>query len=264
MANEENEKYCNTSLIFLRPISKKIAKELIVKNHYTHKWSLCRIAYGIFYKDYIESTFFGGYNEKLIGCVVYAQPVGRSAAASISESLTIDKVFELVRLWVADGYGKNIESFSVAESFRQLNRDFPQIKAIISYADGEQNHKGTIYQALGFKYQGNSSLALMPNYSVSLTPPPNYEWIHSRTVSDRWGSHNVEHLKSVIGKTFWRKKESSKHRYVRLIGNKIENKKIMASIKHPFLPYPTDTKHVDEIEEIVVKKIKHKSEFFKI
>ena len=89
-----------------------------------------------------------------------------------------------------------------------------ETKAVISYADGEVGHCGTIYQATGFLYQGNSSVALMPNYSVSLTGPPNYKWMHSRTVSSMWGSHNVEHLKKAIGKTFYRKRESNKHRYI--------------------------------------------------
>jgi hypothetical protein len=257
-----NNEYCDTQLIYIRKINKNTARDMIVKNHYSHKWTLCRVAYGIFYKSYTESTFFGGYDSKLIGCVVYAQPVGRSAAASISDLLSIKNVFELTRLWIADGYGKNIESFCVAESFRQLNLDFPQIKAVISYADGEQNHRGTIYQALGFKYQGCSSLAIMPNYSVSLTPPPEYGWIHSRTVSDRWGSHNVEHLKRAIGKTFWRKKESTKHRYVRFISNKIENKKLLASVKHPFVEYPKTNTYVDDIEEIVVDSTVKPNDFF--
>lgn len=58
--------YCDTSLVFLRTIPTKVAKEMIIKNHYTHSWLFSRIAYGIFYKNYIESTFFGGFNEKLI------------------------------------------------------------------------------------------------------------------------------------------------------------------------------------------------------
>ena len=49
------EKYCDTSLIFLKSINKNIAKNLIIKNHYTHKWTLCTVAYGVYYKEYIES-----------------------------------------------------------------------------------------------------------------------------------------------------------------------------------------------------------------
>jgi hypothetical protein len=60
-------------------------------------------------------------------------------------------------------------------------------------------------------------------------------------------------LKKRIGHTFWRKKESTKHRYVCLLGNKIEKKKILANLKHPFQPYPKGTTYVDEIEQITVE-----------
>ncbi len=71
--------YCDTSLIFLKSINKNIAKNLIIKNHYTHKWTLCTVAYGVYYKEYVESTFFGGFNAKLIGVLVYGN-IGHVAA----------------------------------------------------------------------------------------------------------------------------------------------------------------------------------------
>jgi hypothetical protein len=225
---------------------------MIVRYHYSHKWSLCQVAYGIFYQSNETSPFFDNVSEKLIGCVVYGQPVGRSAAESISNLISIDEVFELTRLFIHDGYGKNIESYSISESLRLVKKDFPHLKAIISYADGEQNHKGTIYQATNFYYQGNSSLALMPNFSISLKGPPNYEWIHSRTVSSIYGTHNVEEIKRQIGHTFWRKKESTKHRYVYLLGSKTDKKKILKNLKHPFLDYPKNNSYKDEIEEIII------------
>lgn len=247
------EKYFDVTKVVLRQLSKKLAEKMIVENHYSHKWSLCQVAYGIFYTDVkpSPSPFFNNVNEELIGCVVYGQPVGRSAAESISNLIKIDEVFELTRLFIHDGYGKNIESYSISESMRMIKRDFSKIKAIISYADGEQGHKGTIYQATNFYYQGNSSLALMPNYSISLKGPP-YEWIHSRTVSSIYGTHNVEHIKKCIGHTFWRKKESTKHRYVYLLGSKTDKKKILKNLKHPFLDFPKGNTYQDDIEEIVV------------
>ena len=244
---------CNTSRVYLRPINKSVAKDIIVKNHYSHKWTLCQVAYGVFYRTDSQSNFFDETEDKLIGCLIYGQPVGRSAAASLSNLLKIDEVFELTRLFIFDGYGRNIESYSISQSFKLLNRDFPWIKSILSYADGEQGHNGVIYQATGFHYQGNSSLALMPNFSLSLVGPPNYEWMHSRSVTSKWGSCNIGHLKRCIGKTFYRKKESTKHRYVIFIGNRVEKKKLLKSLKHPVLPYPKSSHHVDEIEEIVVE-----------
>jgi len=244
------EDYFNPEKLIIRPIDKSVAEELIVKNHYSHKWSLCQVAYGIFFVTDEECKFIEAKEEKLIGCMVFGQPVGRSAAESVSELIKVTEVFELTRLFIHDGYGKNIESYCLSRALKHIKRDFPRIKAIITYADGEQGHRGIIYQACGFNYQGNSALALMSNYSVSLVKP--YKWIHSRTISSTYGSHNVEHLKKSIGHTFWRKKESSKHRYVCLLGKMGDKKKILAKLKHPFLPYPKSSGHTDEIEEITV------------
>ena len=43
------------SKVSVREISKKIAKEMIVKHHYSHAWSSCRYALGIFYETDNES-----------------------------------------------------------------------------------------------------------------------------------------------------------------------------------------------------------------
>ena len=168
---------------------------------------------------------------------------------------------ELTRLFIHDGYGRNIESFCISKSLKLLKKDFPHIKAIISYADGEVGHKGTIYASCNFFYQGCGDIPLMPNYSVSLVGPP-YKWIHSRTVSSTYGSHNVEWLKKKIGHTFYRKKESNKHRYFYLLCNKKEKRKIIKSLKHPILPYPKKNSHTDEIEEIKVDTTLVENRFF--
>lgn len=249
-------KYFDKSKVFIRPINKSLAKEIIVKNHYSHKWTLCQIAYGIFYKDRSviesESEYIDSVGERLIGCCVYATPVGRSAAKSFSDKIKSSEVFELVRLVIEDGYGSNIESYVISQTMKMVKKNFPNIKIILSYSDEEQGHIGTIYQAAGFYYQGNKTIALMPNYSISLNGPDNYKWIHSRTVNSKWGSHNIDVLKRKIGKTFWRKKESTKHRYFYILTNKIEKQKILSSIKHPCLSYPKNSLFSEEIEKIEV------------
>jgi hypothetical protein len=248
------EEYFDKTQFSIRPVSKLVAKELIIKNHYSHKWTLCSVAYGIFYKNY--SVKFITETEKLIGVCVYGSPVGRSASTSFSSLVKSTEILELTRLWLEDGHGKNIESWFISQTFKFLRKNFPHIKLILSYSDQEQYHRGIIYQAVGFYYQGYKEIALMPNYSVSLTGPPNYEWIHSRTVQSTYGSHNVEHLKKKIGKTFWRKKESQKYRYFYVLTNKVEKKKILKNLKHPVLPYPKNTDFKEEIEEIKVGMIK--------
>jgi hypothetical protein len=250
------ENCIDISKVFIREISQTVAKELIVKNHYSHKWTLCSVALGVFYKKEADpESFFENDTEKLVGCIVYGNPVGRSAAASISNLIKIDEVYELTRLWIEDIPGdKNLESYCIGQSFDWLRRNRPKIKALLSYADNEAGHTGVIYQSTNWLYQGNSQLALMPNYSVSLVGPKNCEWIHSRTVSERYGSHNVDHLKKAIGHTFWRKKESSKHRYIYILATGREHKKILKNLKHPFFPYPKKDTHTDNVEQIVVEK----------
>ena len=39
---------------------------------------------------------------------------------------------------------------------KKLRKDFPNIKAVISYADPMQNHKGKIYQAMNWIYLGET------------------------------------------------------------------------------------------------------------
>lgn len=245
--------FVDTTKVYLREINHNIAKDIIVKNHYSHKWSLCSVALGVFYKRPPNpNSFFEGDDDELIGCIIYGNPVGRSAAASISDSLEIDEVYELVRLWIADiPHAKNIESYCIGQSFHWLRKNKPKIKALLSYADNEAGHTGIIYQSTNWLYQGNSQLALMPNYSVSLTENP-YSWIHSRTVSERYGSHNVDHLKKQIGHTFWRKKESSKHRYIYILAKGKERQKILDNLKHKTYPYPKEDVHSDEISEVHV------------
>jgi hypothetical protein len=246
------KEFFNPTKIVVREVEKSLAEDMIVKNHYSHKWSLCQVAYGIFFVTDVDCVFVDAKEEKYIGCMVFGQPVGRSAAESVSELIKVDEVFELTRLFIHDGYGSNIESYCLTKALAFIRKKFPHIKAVITYADNEYGHHGTIYQACGFHYQGNSSLALMPNFSISLVGPP-YKWIHSRTVTSTYNSCNIEHLKKRIGHTFWRKKESTKHRYVCLLGNKIEKKRILANLKHPFQPYPKNTTYADNIQEIVVE-----------
>ncbi len=95
--------YVDTSKIKLRKIDKTTAKKIIVDNHYSHKFSHCRYALGIFYVGE-EHKFFDEKEEKLIGCLIYGHPVGRRVIGSIfkEDILPNDSVLELTRLFIHD------------------------------------------------------------------------------------------------------------------------------------------------------------------
>ena len=243
----------NPKKIIIREISKKIGKEMIVKHHYSHKWTMCRYALGIFYEMDNDHWFFDEKEEKLIGVAIYGYPVGRLATTSISEELKSEEVLELTRLFIFDEYGKNTESISLSKTFKWVQEN-TDIKALISYSDPEQRHLGIIYQATNWIYQGNS-IRHMGNYGIALEEDGKF--MHSRTVSATYGSHNVEHLKKKIGHTFWRKEEPEKHRYIYFLCSKKDKKKMMKSLKHPPLSYPKNPdNYVVKIEKIEVEEKK--------
>ena len=236
----EGKNYCDTSKVYVAPIAKSIAKDIIVKKHYTHAWTACRYAIGIYYKSEDANTFDG---DTLIGCLIYGFPVGAKASTSICEGLTKDNILELTRLYCDDGYGSNIESYALGQSFKWIRENDKAIKVLLSYADNGQAHLGGIYQATNWIYEGYSSqMNLMPNYDISLTGPEG-PFIHSRTVFNNWGSGNLEHLKKEIGKDgyseFWRRRSPDKHRYIQLLPqNKKEKKDLLSRMKQKEYGYP--------------------------
>ena len=240
---EEGKHYVDASKVSVAPIAKSIAKDMIIKKHYTHAWTACRYALGI-YHTMDENDIFGN-DQELVGVAVYGFPVGAKASTSVCEGLTKDNILELTRLYVDDGYGSNIESCALGKTFQWLKDNDKNIKVLLSYANNGQGHVGGIYKATNWIYQGlNTDIALMPNWGISLSNDP-YDWIHSRTVFNNWGSGNLEHLRKEIGKQgykeFWRREEPPKHRYIQILAqNKKEKKDLMKRLKHEIRPYPKD------------------------
>ena len=155
---ESDKTYCDTSKFKIRPVEKSVAKNIIVKYHYSKQWTKVSYALGLFYENENEHKFFNGVNEQLVGIICYGDPIGRHCGGSISELLDRTEVFELVRLFVFDGYGCNIESWFVGKSFEWLKVNVKNIRALISYSDPVQGHKGQIYQATNWLYQGTCLL----------------------------------------------------------------------------------------------------------
>ena len=86
------EDYIDKSKMYVKELPKKLSRKMIEKYHYTHAWTSCRYALGLFYKTDNQHTFFDEVEEKLIGTAVYGSPVGRLSAQSISEELDTSSV----------------------------------------------------------------------------------------------------------------------------------------------------------------------------
>lgn len=96
---------------------------------------------------------FGVWEDKeFIGSVLFGS--GANPNMSKVVNLTPYEVCELVR--VALNKHKNPVSKIVSFCMKKLRKDFPNIKAVVSYADPIQNHKGKIYQAMNWLYLGET------------------------------------------------------------------------------------------------------------
>ena len=212
-------------------IDKKLAKNMIEKHHYSRTWSTCKYPLGL-----IKDGF-------VLGVANYGAPVGRLASDSISPEVTQGNVLELKRLWVAESEGKNTESFFLGQTFAWLKKNDPKIKVLLSYSDPSHGHTGVIYQATNWIYQGQI------RSGVEFFAKVHGEILHPRTINVRYGTSGINKIKEIDPKAEIYK-IAPKHRYIYILANKREKKRIMKSLKYPPLSYPK------ELDESMVNRIK--------
>lgn len=204
----------------IKLINKNLAKSLIIKNHYSHKWTSCRYAIGLFDADV------------LIGVAVYGFPVGRQTVKSITPNLQNNEVLELTRLWLVDEAPKNSESYFLGKTFDWLRKN-TGIKVLISYSDPMQDHLGIIYQATNWLYQGNNTM-LIKGYLHKI----NGVLMHPRSVVAMYGTIKEEEIIK-IDPFYQRIEMKKKHRYLYILHKK-DRKQIISQLKHGIISYPKD------------------------
>ena len=224
--------YCDISKVVIEPTKKDVVYKLVTDKHYAGTWTASSDIYAIYYKSG-KHRFFDDDNLKLIGCVIYGNPVGFRVVKSICEDLTDTDVLELKRLWIEDGYGSNIESYCIAQTLKMLKKDSPKTKVVISYADRNANHKGIIYRATNWLYQGfdiGRGDAFMYRY------PNTKEWLTDRAIGSKLGVNSLHGVLKKIPDMEYKVK-FRKHRYLYFLCSKKEKKRLMGELKHPLLEY---------------------------
>ena len=238
--------YCDTTKLSIRPVTKNKAKQMVVKYHYSKLWTKCSVALGLFHQTGNEHAFFDEPEEKMVGVIVYGDPIGRLTGQSISDEIDRKEVLELTRLFIHDGYGSNIESWFISQSFNWLKKNMSEIKALISYASPVEGHSGTIYQATNCIYQGNNTRW---NDGWIFKFDEDGRWIHGRTIFPYYKTNDPEEIRKQVDKPFWIRKEQQKHRYVYILAGKRDKKNILNTLKHETLPYPK-SRETDESDII--------------
>lgn len=206
-------------------IDKSVAKQLIVENHYSHKWTSCKHPLGLLL------------NDEVVGVAVYGFPVGRRVVGSISPTLENGDVLELTRLWVRDTEPFNTESYFLGQTFQWLRKN-TDVKVLISYSDPMYGHVGTIYQATNWLYQGNGTMRVK-GYLHRV----NGELLHPRSCVSKYGTIKEKVLKE-IDSEYERIPLKKKHRYIYILDKRCK-KKILSTLKHSIKPYPKDNNDCD-------------------
>lgn len=134
--------------IIVKVIPSKIANEFVKKNHYSGK-------------VVPNSTLhFGCFlDNKLHGVMSYGPSINKKGTINLVKNTGWNEFIELNRMAFDDYLPKYSESRCIAISIKLIKKNAPQIKWIISFADGTQCGDGTIYRASGFKLVGLSKNA---------------------------------------------------------------------------------------------------------
>ena len=118
------------------------------------------------------------YNDKNEWCGVILYARGANPNISKEFNLANGEALELVR--VALNGKQEQTSKAVAISLKLIKKDCPLCKLIISYADMDQDHYGTIYQATNWIYTGDNSVGQKGKAFLI-----NGKKLHSKTVNER-------------------------------------------------------------------------------
>lgn len=105
------------------------------------------------------------YNDKNEWCGVILYARGASKDAGKFLGLGGGEILELVR--VALNGKQECTSQAVAKSLVLLKKDCPLCQVVVSYADCDQNHLGTIYQATNWIYIGETTKGEIHSYIVN-------------------------------------------------------------------------------------------------
>ena len=161
--------------IELKVIPAKVAVPFVKAHHYSGK------------VVNNSSLHFGAFLDgRLHGVLSYGPSMDKRKVLGLVEGTKWDGCLELNRMAFDDYLPRNSESYCIAKSIRMIKKQAPQVKWIISFADGCQCGDGTIYRASNFVLTGikkNKTIMEFPTgervAGLVLTNNPNIELVRN-------------------------------------------------------------------------------------
>ena len=145
--------------LIVKVIPSKVAVPFVRAHHYSGKVvNNSNLHFGVFYEG------------RLHGVMSFGPSLDKSKIQGLVEGTGWNEFIELNRMAFDDVLPRNSESRAIAVAMKLIRKNAPQVKWVISFADGCQCGDGTIYRASGFVLTGYSSGSMwkLPDYLVKI------------------------------------------------------------------------------------------------
>lgn len=167
--------------IIVKVIPSSIANPFMRKHHYSGKVvnNSC-LHFGCFL------------DRKLHGVLSFGPSLDKKKIMQIVDGTSWNEFLELNRMAFDDYLPRNSESYCIGKTLRMIKKNAPQVKWVISFADGCSCGDGTIYRASNFVLTG-----IKENFNLCVLP--NGEKIHKMTLE----SNPTTPRKELNGKSYY-------------------------------------------------------------
>lgn len=178
----------------VRIIDYRTAIEFLLPRHYSGRKPQIKWAFGYYQED------------KLVSVISIGKPASNALCKGVCGEKFSSNVYELNRICVDGAMDISLSCF-VAQVLKELKKENI---ILISYADTDMGHIGTIYKATNWLYTGQTK---------------------ERT--DKWteGNRHSRHYNKKL-KEEYRKVRSAKHRYIYFCTNKNTKKEMLRNLNY--------------------------------
>lgn len=199
-------------MITLKRASADAVRYACMNFHYAKAVPSAQYAYNV-YND----------NGEWCGVIIFGSGATPNLAKSVG--LMIGEVLELVR--VALNGKQPCTSQCVAAALKRVHIDAPQIKMIISFADMDQSHIGTIYQATNWIYLGDMKCGEYGAFIIHGVK------MHPRSVHSKGWKQSLPWLRENVDPCAEQLRTKGKRKYIFVF-----DKKLRKEWQKKALPYP--------------------------
>lgn len=162
-------------------------------------------------------------NNEWCGCIIYSSGANKNLGTKFG--LRQGQVCELVRM--ALNGKQESTSKALAISLKLIRKYNPLLQLVVSYADCDQDHIGTIYQATNWIYEGlMEQNGGTPKYLLS------GKVVHGRTVGQRGWKQNIDWIRKHKDPNCQLVYTKGKHKYLFPLTPGI--KKVVETFKQPY------------------------------